>query len=57
MSWLRLLVDMVHAMFRFFYATRILLYKTCDPNNPYDESSTDDEVPDTDVNDLAEAFG
>jgi hypothetical protein len=28
-----------------------------DPNNPYDDSSTDDEVPDTDVNDLAEAFG
>jgi hypothetical protein len=27
-----------------------------DPNNPYDESSSDDEVPDTDVSELAEAF-
>jgi hypothetical protein len=27
-----------------------------DPNNPYDESSTDDKVPDTDVSELAEAF-
>ena len=27
-----------------------------DPNNPYDVSSTDDKVPDTDVSELAEAF-